>query len=71
MSDSVNQVVFIDDDDVLRDANVQTLQLSGLEVLAFAAAETALAALPEDFPGVVVSDIRMPGMDGRQLFRRL
>lgn len=71
MSDSVNQVVFIDDDDVLRDANVQTLQLAGLEVLAFAAAETALAALPEDFPGVVVSDIRMPGMDGRQLFRRL
>ena len=25
----VNQVAFIDDDDVLRDANVQTLQLAG------------------------------------------
>ncbi|MET3664977.1 sigma-54 dependent transcriptional regulator [Caulobacter sp. 1776] len=68
---TVNQVAFIDDDDVLRDANVQTLQLAGFEVLAFTSAETALAALPAGFPGVVVSDIRMPGMDGRQLFRRL
>ncbi len=68
---TVNQVAFIDDDDVLRDANVQTLQLAGFEVAAFASAETALAALSDRFAGVVVSDIRMPRMDGRQLFRRL
>ena len=68
---TVNQVAFIDDDDVLRDANVQTLQLAGFEVLAFDSAETAVAAVPADFPGVVISDIRMPRMDGRQLFRRL
>lgn len=68
---TVNQVAFIDDDDVLRDANVQTLQLAGFEVRAFASAETAMSALPEGFAGVVVSDIRMPRMDGRQLFRRL
>ncbi len=68
---TINQVAFIDDDDVLRDANVQTLQLAGFEVSAFASAETALAALSERFAGVVVSDIRMPHMDGRQLFRRL
>ena len=67
----VNQVAFIDDDEVLRDANVQTLQLAGFDVMAFAAAEAALAALPASFRGVVVSDIRMPGLDGRQLFRRL
>jgi two-component system C4-dicarboxylate transport response regulator DctD len=71
MQISVNQVAFIDDDDALRGANVQTLQLAGLEVLAFASAEAALAALPDGFAGVVVSDIRMPNMDGRQLFRRL
>jgi two-component system, NtrC family, C4-dicarboxylate transport response regulator DctD len=71
MQSSVNQVAFIDDDDALRGANVQTLQLAGLGVLAFASSEAALAALPDGFPGVVVSDIRMPNMDGRQLFRRL
>lgn len=68
---TVNQVAFIDDDDVLRDANVQTLQLAGFEVLPFADAEAALGVLTPSFPGVVVSDIRMPRMDGRQLFRRL
>ncbi|WP_297510011.1 sigma-54 dependent transcriptional regulator [uncultured Caulobacter sp.] len=71
MSETVNKVAFVDDDEVLRDANVQTLQLAGFEVLAFGSAETALAALSAGFPGVVISDIRMPRMDGRQLFRRL
>lgn len=71
MQISVNQVAFIDDDDALRGANVQALQLAGLDVLAFASAEAALAALSPGFPGIVVSDIRMPNMDGRQLFRRL
>ena len=71
MQISVNQVAFIDDDDALRGANVQTLQLAGLEVLEFASAEAALAALPDSFAGVGISDIRMPNMDGRQLFRRL
>lgn len=68
---SVNQVAFIDDDEALREANIQALRLAGFEVLAFASAETALAALPDGFAGVVVSDIRMPRMDGRQLFVRL
>jgi two-component system C4-dicarboxylate transport response regulator DctD len=67
----VNHVAFIDDDEALRDASVQALRLAGFEVLAFASAETALAALPDGFAGVVVSDIRMPRMDGRQLFLRL
>lgn len=68
---SVNLVAFIDDDDMLRAANVQTLQLAGFEVRAFAGAEEALRAVDASFAGVVVSDIRMPRMDGRQLYRRL
>lgn len=71
MQASVNQVAFVDDDDHLRGANVQSLQLAGFEALGFASAEAAMAELTPDFPGVVVTDIRMPGMDGRQLFRRL
>jgi two-component system C4-dicarboxylate transport response regulator DctD len=71
MSSAINQVAFVDDDDDLRGANVQSLQLAGYRVTGFASAEAAAAALPADFPGVVVTDIRMPGMDGRQLFRQL
>lgn len=67
----VNKVAFIDDDNDLRAANVQALQLAGFEVLAFSSAEAALRVLGRDFPGAVVSDIRMPRMDGRQLFQKL
>ena len=39
--------------------------------MSFDSAETALKSLGPDFPGVVVSDIKMPGMDGMALLRRL
>jgi len=64
-------VAFVDDDEVLRTANVQSLELAGFEVLPFASAGDVLAAVGPDFEGVVVTDIRMPKVDGRQLFRRL
>jgi two-component system C4-dicarboxylate transport response regulator DctD len=66
-----NLVVFVDDDPNVRDATEQALRLAGLDVVAFASAEEALATLHTAFAGVVVSDIRMPQMDGRAFFRRL
>jgi two-component system C4-dicarboxylate transport response regulator DctD len=60
-------VLLCDDDADLRAALTQTLELAGLDVAAFGAAAPALAAINKDFAGVVVSDIRMPGMDGLQL----
>lgn len=69
--ESARSVVFVDDDDAFREAHVQSLMLAGLEPLAFADAPSALETLSRDFPGVVVTDIRMPGMDGLQFFRRL
>jgi two-component system, NtrC family, C4-dicarboxylate transport response regulator DctD len=65
------QVAFIDDDDELRRATAQSLRLAGLTPQPFANAESALAAINRSFEGVVVTDIRMPGMDGLELFRRL
>lgn len=64
-------VILIDDDDGLRRATSQTLQLAGFEVLAFSQARDALGSIDADFEGVVVSDIRMPGIDGLELFSRL
>jgi two-component system C4-dicarboxylate transport response regulator DctD len=69
--DAVNSVFLVDDDKDLRRATSQTLELAGYEVSAFARAAEALDALPADFPGVVVSDIRMPEIDGLELFERL
>ena len=65
------RTVFIDDDEDLLRANAQTLKLHGIAVDAHASARAALPALNRDFDGVVVSDIRMPDMDGLQLFQRL
>lgn len=64
-------VAFIDDDPILRAANVQALMLAGLDVASFGSAGAALERLDSGFPGVVVSDVRMPGMDGLALFRHL
>ncbi len=64
---ATRSVILCDDDADLRAALTQTLELAGLDVVAFGAAAPALAAITEDYAGVVVSDIRMPGMDGLQL----
>jgi two-component system, NtrC family, phosphoglycerate transport system response regulator PgtA len=57
-------VYIVDDDEDLRDAVLDTLDSSDLPALGFATAKAALARLDPEWPGVVVSDIRMPGMDG-------
>lgn len=64
-------VVLVEDDPDLRAATRQMLRLAGFEVSAFEAAAPALAALDEGFEGPVISDIRMPGMTGLQLFDRV
>jgi len=69
--DTDQQIIFIEDDEALRTATIQTLELAGLRVRAFARADAALVAIGADFGGVVVSDIRMHGMDGLQLFARI
>ena len=65
------QVVLIDDDPHLRQALGQTLDLAGLKILPLSEAKGLAAQLERDWPGVVVSDIRMPGMDGLELLERI
>ncbi|UVE17794.1 sigma-54 dependent transcriptional regulator [Pseudomonas sp. LS44] len=67
----MNAVMVIDDEASIRDAVQQWLELSGFEVLPFASAEAGLARLGRDFPGVVLSDVRMPGLDGFGLLQRV
>jgi two-component system C4-dicarboxylate transport response regulator DctD len=69
MADPV--ILFVDDDAAMREANVQTLELAGLAVQSFPGAQAALGAIRPDFAGAVITDIRMPGMDGLQFFERI
>jgi two-component system C4-dicarboxylate transport response regulator DctD len=69
--DPRTQVLLIDDDPHLRQALSQTLDLAGLQVISLADAHGVAARIERDWAGVVVSDIRMPGIDGMQLLEQL
>jgi two-component system, NtrC family, C4-dicarboxylate transport response regulator DctD len=61
------RVLYVEDDELVRRAGVQSLQLAGFDTAGFANAESALPLIGADFAGVVVSDIRLPGMSGLDL----
>jgi two-component system, NtrC family, C4-dicarboxylate transport response regulator DctD len=63
-------ILFIEDDAAVRLGSVQSFQLSGLKVQAFECAEAALKHITLGFPGIVISDIRLPGMDGMALLEQ-
>lgn len=65
------KVAIVDDEADMRQSISQWLALSGFDTETFASAEEALKTLGADYPGIVVSDIKMPGMDGMALLKRL
>ncbi len=65
------KIAIVDDEKDMRQSISQWLALSGFDTETFASAEDALKAVTADYPGIVVSDIRMPGMDGMSLLRKL
>lgn len=67
----VRNVLFVDDEAPVRQSAQQWLELYDFEVTPCASAVQALEQAHWDFPGVVVSDVRMPGMDGMQLLQKL
>ncbi|MBP2232122.1 two-component system C4-dicarboxylate transport response regulator DctD [Azospirillum agricola] len=64
-------VLFVDDERAVRLAGQQTLELAGFEVTACDGAERALRHLGRDWPGCLVTDVRMPQMDGLALMERV
>ena len=71
MSRDAPDVILVEDDQSLRTGAAQALELEGLSVASFADAPSALQGIAKDYPGVVVSDVRLPGMDGIEMFDRL
>ncbi|AKU10094.1 two-component response regulator, C4-dicarboxylate transport regulator [Azoarcus sp. CIB] len=61
----------IEDDPAVRNASGQSLRIAGFAAQPFADAESALAALAGRVPDAVVSDVRLPEMDGIALMGRL
>jgi two-component system, LuxR family, response regulator FixJ len=65
------KVYVIDDDAAMRDSLNFLLDSSGFEVRLFESAQNFLDALPELAFGCIVSDVRMPGIDGIELLKRM
>jgi len=66
-----NTVWVIDDDRSIRWVLEKALQKAGIRVESFSSAEGVLSALERQQPDAIVSDIRMPGMDGITLLENI
>ncbi len=61
----------IDDDEAIRQSLAFLLQAAKLEVKTYSTAMAFLDALPDAASGCVITDVRMPGLSGVDLLRRL
>ena len=72
MSDSTAQLVLVVEDEAhVRELVSYTLQGAGYRVRSVADGETALREADDTPPDVVVLDIRLPGIDGWEVCRRM
>jgi two-component system response regulator FlrC len=66
-----NKILIVEDDNELREALCDTLELAGFDYLAAEDAEQALQLLQLNQVDMVVSDVNMPGMDGHELLEKI
>ncbi|GAA5543973.1 sigma-54-dependent Fis family transcriptional regulator [Ochrobactrum soli] len=65
------RVMLVDDDAPFRTALADSFEIAGIDIETHGDGQSALANLTADFPGVVVTDIRMPRIDGHAVMEAL
>lgn len=71
MSTATTRILLVDDDDDLLRLLAIRLEGAGYDVLTTNKAEQALAMISLERPHLVITDLRMPGMDGAALFEAI
>jgi signal transduction histidine kinase len=71
MTENLNTILLVDDEQDIRDVLQVTLADAGYDVLPAANGCEALEVFQQSQPAIVVTDIKMPVMDGIELLRRL
>src|ERR1700687_3805264 len=71
MDEEIAQVLLVDDDPAVGKALTELLGQAGLKAQHVGSASQALEALREKPFDAVVTDLKMPGMDGMQLLRQV
>jgi two-component system, NtrC family, C4-dicarboxylate transport response regulator DctD len=61
------RILLVEDDPTVRAGSEQAFRLVGLKVDAFSSAELAFKHVTPGFPGIVISDVKLPGMNGLEL----
>ncbi len=61
----------IDDDQSIRWVLERALKKANLDVILFESASNAMQALANDTPGVIITDVRMPGIDGFEFLEKV
>jgi len=67
----MKRILIVDDDATIRDSLSEALADNATDVRTAEDAERALALIDESLPDVVLSDVRMPGLDGLSLLKLL
>ena len=68
---TASTVYIVDDDEAVRDSLRWLLEANNYRVRAFPSGESFLAEYDEQRPGVLIVDVRMPGMSGLELQEQL
>ena len=63
-------ILYVEDDPTVRFGSTQAMQLAGHQVRAFGSSELVLSHLVPGFRGVLLTDVKLPGMDGLGLLER-
>ena len=66
-----HKVLVIDDEAAIRDSLKMILEYDGYDCLLAPSGQTGLARIERDDPDVVLLDVRMPGMDGQEVLRKI
>ena len=66
-----SEIWIAEDDRSLRWVMEKAISRDGIDVKSFESGEQLLSALKRNKPEIIISDIRMPGIDGLELLRRI
>ena len=67
----IGEIFFVDDEEEILHACKQTFQLEGFPIKTFQNARDVLPLIHEDWLGAVITDVKMPGMSGLELFAEI
>ena len=66
-----HRILVVDDEEVMRESLEYTLDIEGFHVLTASSGREALKRLQEEEIEIVLADLKMPGMDGLELVKRV